>query len=325
MTALAGIATNAYTEAIRQPIYAVMLLAVCALLVLNPALTARHTISQTGDEFDKLLIDLGLSLELVAGLVLASFVAAGVLSRELDNRTALTVISKPVGRPVFILGKFVGVLAAVALAYWIWSLVFLLTVRHRVLHNARMPYDWPVIAYGGAAPALSLVAAVWCNFFYRWVFGATLATWLGALLPVAYLGVLATSREWAVQALGTDWNPQLAIAILLVFEALAVIVAIAVAVSTRLGPALTLVACALAFVLGTTSDFFLGRYADTSFAMRVAYALPLNTQFHWLADALSQGHPVSVEYVMLVTLYSAAYATAALAVAVALFQTREIG
>ena len=36
-----------------------------------------------------------------------AFIATNVLGREI-NRTALTVISKPVNRPVFVVGKFLG-------------------------------------------------------------------------------------------------------------------------------------------------------------------------------------------------------------------------
>lgn len=324
MRALLGVAHNAFTESIRQPVFVVLLLAVALVLILNPALSARHTISQTGAEFDKLLVDLGLSMMFVAGLMLASFTATGVLTREIENKTVLTVISKPVGRPLFLVGKYLGVLGAVALAYWVWSVIFLLTIRHGVLYNARIPHHWPVITGGLAAGGAALLVALWCNYFYRWVFGATLTTWLAGLLPVAYVATLGFDRGWEALPFGSDVDGQLLIAILLVMEALAVLVAIAIAASTRLGQAMTLVACAVMFLLGLSSDFLLGRMAEGSAIGRLLYALPLNTQFHWLAEALAQGNPVGPTYVALVTAYSALYTIAVLALAVALFQTREV-
>lgn len=327
MRALLGVAHNAFTEAIRQPIYIVLLLAVDALLVLNPAVTARHTISVTGDEFNKLLTDLGLSLLLISGLLLSAFVAAGVLAREIENKTVLTVVTKPIGRPLFLIGKYLGVLAAVALAYWGWAFVFLLTERHGVLHNASAPYHQPVLAFGALALVTSLLIALWCNYFYSWAFGATMAIALGLMMPLAYVAGLPFDHAWAGQPLGAELDARLgrlAFALLLILEALAVIVAISVAAATRLGQAMTLMVCAGVFMFGLSSDFFFGPYLDSSWLAQLAYALPFNAQFHWVAEALSQEKSVTLEYVGLVTAYSALYAIAAMAVGVALFQTREV-
>ena len=39
------------------------------------------------------------------------FVATAVLSREIENKTVLTVVSKPIGRTTVIFGKYIGVAA----------------------------------------------------------------------------------------------------------------------------------------------------------------------------------------------------------------------
>ena len=95
-TRFLGIAGNSLTETIRQPIYGILLLVTAFLLVLNLSLAGY-----TFDDDNKLLKDLSLSTLLLCGLFLAAFSAAGVLSREIENKTVLTVVSKPVGRPVF--------------------------------------------------------------------------------------------------------------------------------------------------------------------------------------------------------------------------------
>ena len=84
------VALNTFVETIRQPIYGVILLATATLLILNVSLAAF-----TLDDDDRLLLDLGLSTLLLSGLFLSAFSAAGVLSREIENKTVLTVISKP--------------------------------------------------------------------------------------------------------------------------------------------------------------------------------------------------------------------------------------
>ncbi len=104
------LASNTFVETIRQPIYGVILFVTAAMLILNVSLAGF-----TLDDDDKLLLDLGLSTLMLSGLFLSAFSAAGVLSREIENKTVLTVISKPVSRPLFILGKFAGLIAALSL------------------------------------------------------------------------------------------------------------------------------------------------------------------------------------------------------------------
>lgn len=325
MGPLLGIAHNTFTESIRQPVFLILVLVVTSLLVLNPSISQGSTLGSHGsDTFDKFMVDLGLSMMLISGMLLAAFTATGVVSREIERKTVLTVVSKPISRLVFLLGKFCGVLAAVWLAYWVWGLVFLLTVRHGVLESEAAKADIPVIVFGALAIGLALVVALWCNYFYRWVFGATFSVCMALLLTVAYGLVLLVDAKWQVQPPTTDLQPQLLLAMLLLGEALAVISAIALAASTRMAQVMTLVVCTMVFAVGLTSDYLFGRFAEGSLIARLAYALPLNIQFHWLADALTQGRAVSGEYIVLVTGYSVLYTGAVLCLAVVLFQTREV-
>ena len=128
------------------------------------------------------------------------------------------------------------------------------------------------------------------------------------------------------------------IELIIVIIIIGILAAIAIACSTRLGQVMTLVVCAVVFVLGLVSHFFATESAkalanvDSSVGHQVLYAfvriihfLVPNLQYLWQADALSQGHPVSLGHVAVVSLYGSLYVLAALSVAVALFQTREVG
>ena len=111
---LLAISINTFLETIRQPIFGVVLATTLLLMMLNVSLAAY-----TLDDDDKLLTELGLSTLLLSGLFLASFSATSVLTREVEVKTVLTVISKPVSRWLFILGKYLGLLAGLALAFYI--------------------------------------------------------------------------------------------------------------------------------------------------------------------------------------------------------------
>ncbi len=149
-----SLAHNTFVETVRQPIFGVILLVTALMLILNVSLAGF-----TLDDDDKLLLDLGLSTLMLSGLFLSTFSAAGVLSREIENKTVLTVISKPISRPVFILGKFAGLLAALALAFFLSVLVFILDQRHGVLQNSPDPRDGPVAIPGAGSFAFSSLVA----------------------------------------------------------------------------------------------------------------------------------------------------------------------
>lgn len=327
------IARNTFVEAIRQPIYVVLLIAATALLVVNPSLSAY-----TLDDDNKILVDMGLSTLFLAGLLLSAFTATGVLSTEIENRTVLTVISKPVSRPAFVTGKYLGVAAALGVAFWTLTLIFLLTVRHEVLQRAMDPFDMPVIVFGVLAGVLAILGATLANYFYHWVFTSTFVFSFAGLMTLSLAMVLMINKEWQFQSIATDLDPQLITALLLVFEAVLILTAIAVACSTRLGQVMTLVVCVLVFLMGLTSHYFsmqadktLGDIDGSPFHMGLIWALKVflwvlpNLQYLWHADPLTQGHPITAQHAMLLTGYSVCYITAILSLAIALFQTREVG
>lgn len=256
---LQAIVRNTFVESIRQPIFLVMIVVGMLGLVLNLNLSAF-----TLDDDNKFLLDMGMATIFLCVLLIAAFVATSVLTREIANRTVLTVVSKPVGRPLFILGKYFGVAGAITVATVILSSAFLLTLRHSVMQTARDEFDWPVILFGVGALLLSVGIGTWCNFFYGWVFTSTT---VGALLPlsvISYILVLFTGREWEIQAFGADFDGQVLIALSAMLLALYVMTAVAIAASTRLGQVMTIFVCILVFVLGLMSNHIFGERAFKS-------------------------------------------------------------
>jgi len=320
------LARSTFTESLRQPIYVVLIGLGIGLLVLNPALSAF-----TFGEDDKMLLDLGLGTLLLCGLFLAAFTASGVLGREIERRTVLTVLSKPVGRPTFVIGKYLGVSAALLLAFAIWSLVFLMTVRHGVLATARDAVDVPVWVFGGAALFVAVAVAGIGDWLRRWRFSARLPWFLCIALAAAYVLLLLIDANWSYQPIGAEFARddgrlvQVSLAVLLLLEALLVIGAIAVACSTRCGQVTTLVISLVVFLLGLSSDWLFGRFAADNALARIAYAIVPDFQFHWTADALTRDSPLTSSYVGRVSAYGALFIAALLCVATALFQTREAG
>jgi ABC-type transport system involved in multi-copper enzyme maturation permease subunit len=60
------------------------------------------------DQESKFIADLGLSAILVFGAVIAIFIGVGLVYKEIDKRTIYNLLSKPVRRHEFIIGKYIG-------------------------------------------------------------------------------------------------------------------------------------------------------------------------------------------------------------------------
>ena len=98
-----AIALNTFKEAVRDRIlYAILIFA----LVMLAGSTILVTISVDGEE--KIIKDLGLACISIFGLIIATFLGIGLVSKEIEKRTIYTIISKPIHRYQFILGKYLG-------------------------------------------------------------------------------------------------------------------------------------------------------------------------------------------------------------------------
>lgn len=275
---LLTIARNTFLESVRQPIYFIII-ALCGLCQLFTTWSAGFTMGMTessevsGD--NKMLLDVGLATIFVCGLLLAAFLATAVISREIDNKTVLTVVSKPVSRVTLVLGKYLGVAAAIVIASLTMSLFLFVALRHEVMSTAADDLDGPVLLFTGLAVGIALGAAIWCNIFYGWVFPQTASLLLFPLMGLAYLGVLLVSKRWHLQPPSVDFKPQIFIATMCVVMAHLVLTALATAASARLGQVMTLVVCCGAFLLGFLSNHFLGSKAvDNRFVSRIREAEP---------------------------------------------------
>jgi ABC-type transport system involved in multi-copper enzyme maturation permease subunit len=85
----------------------------------------------------KMLKSSGLIWIKVWGIFVAVWAASVSVSEEVEGRTALTVLSKPVKRRQFILGKFLGVLGPVVVLFVVLGTLFLLTISYKVVYDAR--------------------------------------------------------------------------------------------------------------------------------------------------------------------------------------------
>jgi ABC-2 type transport system permease protein len=321
---LYAIASNTFIETIRQPVFNLLTwLAIVWVSLVNPALA---TFSLTIGNDIKVMQDVGLATLLLYGLLGGVFSATGVITREIESQTVLTVIAKPVGRPLFLVGKYLGVTGATLLGFYLASVTFFLAARHGTLETASDEWDQPVLIFAGIALFAALLVGFFGNYFYGWNFLTTLLGVFTPLISLALLGVLILSPEWQLQSIGADFGDlQLAKAVIMIGCAAGLLTAFAVAISTRCSQVVTLMLSIGVLLLGLLSDYYLGSAESQTTLQALLYAIVPNFQFFWVGDLLTQEQTVPTLLVLWVLGYTALYTPAVLALGVALFQTREVG
>ena len=111
----------------------------------------------------KVLKDTGLTTIMILSLLVAVYAAGTSVAEEIDGGTALTVLSKPVSRRQFVLGKFMGILWVVLLVFLILGILFLFMVSYKVVYDARETTNpeplWQdcYLEMVGTVPGLTLV------------------------------------------------------------------------------------------------------------------------------------------------------------------------
>ena len=129
---VAAIARTTAKEAMSQPLfYVILAIGIFAILIFP--FIPYHTFG----EDVKMVKSSGLALIKVLAILLALWTASMSIAEEIEGRTALTLLSKPIGRRQLILGKFLGIVGPVAVVFIILGAVFLASVSYKVVYDAR--------------------------------------------------------------------------------------------------------------------------------------------------------------------------------------------
>lgn len=122
-----GIIARATTkEAVRQPVFILLALIAVAVIVLNTFLP----FFSLGEDV-KMAKDCGLATILISGMLLATWTASTSIADEIEGKTAITLLSKPVNRRQFVIGKYVGILVAVGWLFLPIVIAFLASIFYR--------------------------------------------------------------------------------------------------------------------------------------------------------------------------------------------------
>jgi ABC-type transport system involved in multi-copper enzyme maturation permease subunit len=160
------IASNVFREVIRDRVLYLVIFFALFLLGVNRILPYLSTLSS-----DKIFLDFGLGAIAILGLIVTVFMGTSLINQEIDRRTIIVLLAKPVSRVEFILGKHLGLSGVVAVLVTILTLFYLGILQ---INGVAYPLAAILIANGFLILELSLLVAVSILF----------SVWTGPLLAL---------------------------------------------------------------------------------------------------------------------------------------------
>ncbi len=291
LTQAGVIAQATCKEALRQPIFA-MLLTVSVLVLLVNTWVPFFSLG----EDTKMYKDCGLATVLICSILLAVWTASFSIADEIDGKTAMTLLSKPINRRQFILGKFFGIMQSIVWLIIPVSLMFLALTYYKVGYDSKE----------SGQKAMD---------FFVWhtnIFGPIAVDW-PTLVPERSAEVI-----------------NIIPGLILIFLETSVLAAISVVISTRLPMIVNMVTCFAIFVVGHLTPVIVDATSNSPalefvpfVAQLSATVLPTLENFNMSAP-IATGRMVPGDYLGYAALYCLAYCAAAILMAFILFEDRDL-
>ncbi len=283
------LAAATYGEITRRPLYYILLLSFAAGILLSRMITLFSFYQEMN-----LVREMGLATIALWTFLIVVIHAGIVVTQELEDRTAVTLLSKPLRRSDFLLGKFGGILLSLVPGTAFLAGVLLLTLF--LMGRPLLPVNDSAMAEEVARGSGAFAAAL-------------RLTWEGFVLRQGGAVVVEGAFLSLLQG--------------------AVLAAVAVSLSAFLPGAVSVAATTLVFVLGNISSYMVasvermgGGFLPAS-VRGLALLFP-NFGYFNLQAHFSEGRIISLNYLGFTFAYAVLYVSAVFLVSCSLFRGREV-
>lgn len=197
MSGLSALVLNGFRESRRNRVTLVVFL--FAFLMIFSATFAMELTVAT---FDRVMTDLGLGVMSLITSFLAIFLATGLIPKEIERRTIFMVVSKPISRSMFVVGRFLGNMLTLYAVLGMMTALFFIQLE---LGHSKVTQPH-VVAVIGLAFELLIISAV------SFLFASASSQFVASVISVGlyFLGHLVTdlyqmasrAQSTALSALG---------------------------------------------------------------------------------------------------------------------------
>lgn len=287
----------AFQEGVRQPMFWMLTIMGSGAMIVSIVIPYF-----TFGEDLKMVKEISYAFTMMFPAVFGVISASISVSEEIEGRTAVTLLSKPVTRREFLLGKFLGItLAGIFMTMFLgWVLV------------------WVVLA----------------KTYYDWMPGVTQlppdAAWIGAMVDATY-GRSVTSGD-LLRGIGLwmrDFSDALP-GLIIGYGQVTTLVAISVALATRVPMMVNLPMCLVVYLLGHLTPIMteVSRIPLVRFIAQLFELLLPGLDLFDVGTAIIRDVPLDPErytiYTLNVAFYALIYSTIAMLVGLILFEDRDV-
>jgi len=186
MSKVTAIAINTFKEAVRNRVLYVLLF-FSILIMLGAWVASTLAI----DDETRIVRDLGVGAINIISVLIAVFVGIGLVYNDLDKKTIYTIISKPISRWQFLLGKYFGLMLTITV-----NVLFMTWIFSSVLHfrAAVSPGVMSAALNHANAEGLMVAAGPFQQLLYvAWAIAKSLGLGIFHLLSLGFDGQELTS------------------------------------------------------------------------------------------------------------------------------------
>jgi ABC-type transport system involved in multi-copper enzyme maturation permease subunit len=278
---LSAVALATYKSEIAQPLFRIVM-AIGLFAIVAFIWIPYNTL---GEDI-KVLKDTGMTLIMILAILQAIWAASTSVADEIEGRTALTVLSKPIGRSSFICGKYLGIFWTVAVIFIILSVALMFAVSYKPIYDNREGSYKPI--YEDRLGSTDEI--IWQQCHYE----------MAGVVPGLVLAFLETIVLAALSVAISTRLPMLA----------NFIICFSIYVLGHLTPLIV--------------QSSVGKFAPVRFvAELLSTVLPILDHFN-IQAAVSTGATVPYDYLGWTLLYSLLYGVMALLLALVLFEDRDL-
>jgi ABC-type transport system involved in multi-copper enzyme maturation permease subunit len=283
MHALLSIASATYSELVRKPIYVITLLIFGVGLFVSQFFTLSTFAGFGGRELN-VLREIGSATITLWGFIMIVVFSGQIVTQELEDRTAMVLLTKPIRRGSFLVGKFLGLLLSTTVGVVFLSIIFLITLW--------VTMGLPKLDYYDVARHGTIASFIWSRFL-EWGIKFTLQ---GFFLCSCQLAIIS-----AIAIVLSAFLPHV--------------------ISAAVLSVIYLVSNISGHILGSVESTSSGVLI---FIGRLFYYITPNLGYFNPQTLLSQGELASFRYLLLTLLYCIIYSCFVLYIACLIFQKREI-
>jgi hypothetical protein len=314
------VAFAAYREACRQPMF--WIITIVAFLATWIAVAIPYF--TFGDDY-KMMKQIGFDVVMLAAVIFGVLASSMSISEEIEGRTAVTLMSKPVNRRQFLIGKFLGILlACLAMSQFIgWNLNYALRAEREFdpINNSPDPIDLLGKPTDKVVDPMTLDAQK-------------------AIVPLFEKPAPSAPGKAVARGVGLWFSDTLAhtLGIMLGFGQVMILVGIASALATRVSFVVNLVLCLLIYFLGHLAPVIVQVTESSAgggvgvgligFLGKLFNVLLPALEFFNMGPAIIREAPLNLwmfaGYVLTVFGYSAIYTGIALLIGLLLFEDRDL-